>query len=416
MERYNSPYEFAAFLVAALVSILLFAGFTPARWPQRFRHLVLVAAIAHVAGSVARMTIMLSWYGRGDFGRYFRAGLSLGDSYCGLLPLELGPGRLWGTPFVEKVSCVALLLVGPSLRAEFVVFSCFATVGLVLITVAALRAFDNVNRPRLAVLILFWPSLVFWPSSVGKEALILLAVGLVVYGWCGTGTRSRVRWLPLGSGLALAMLIRPHIALMIGVALGVADWLAPLQRITTTRIVRGIGLALVAAVVAASAIQQLGVEAEQEALSEFIRDRSARTVQGGSRMEVSSGPAVVPMAFVNVLARPFLWEAHNPLAVLSAIEVLFFWWLIWRRRTDVWVMLQRWRHNRFLLFIVPLTAVLIFFYGAFVSNMGILARQRVIVLPFMFIIAEAAPAFRSHRHLLRTPRTRAALQGAVHIP
>ena len=393
---YTSLYEILAFLTVAAASLAGAAVLTPRRWPTRFRSLVILAAIVHIAGGIARMTLMLAWYGRGDFVRYFNAGWVKAEALRDLDPAPfLADGALWGTQFVERVSALVLFFVGPSLRAEFVVFSLFPVVGLLLIAVSTIRAFSGVNARRLVLLLLFWPSLVFWPSSVGKESLILLAVGLVVYGWWGDG--KKVKWLPMLAGLVLAMFIRPHIAMMIAVSLWFADWLAPMQRMTALRLGRGVLILTLAVVVIFAALDQLGVEATQDSMQQFADDRAARTAQGGSEIASATGLLVVPVAFVNVLARPFIWEASNPLLLLSALEVIFFWGLLWSRRTHLRAMASEWRGNRLLLLLVPLTVVLILFYGAFVSNMGILARQRVVVLPLMFVIAEAAPAFRARR-------------------
>jgi hypothetical protein len=379
--------------------LLIVAGaiwLLPTAWSQRSRQLMLGMIALHVVGSLVRMSLMVTWYGRGDFLVYYSDGLEIAEALRRLdsEPFFASPST-WGTAFIQRVSGLVLFVVGPSIRAEFAVFSMFSTTGLILLAVSGVRAFRGADSRRLVLLLLAWPSLLFWPSSIGKEALILLAVGLVVYGWWGDGQRAR--WRPIVAGIVLAMLIRPHIALMFGIAVGFADWLAPFRRMTAGRAARGIVLFGAALIVTAVSLRQLGVEADQEAIQNFISDRSARTAQGGSAFTSPTGAMAVPMAFVNVLGRPFPWEAHNALALLSSLEVVFFWGLLWHRRAGVRVMVRRWRENRLLLLLVPLTGVLILFYGAFVSNMGILARQRVVVLPLMFLIAEAAPSFGARR-------------------
>jgi len=394
LANFSGPYEIGALLVVSIVLLMLTAAMVPTTWPTEFRRLAVVAVGVHLLGSFARMTLMLGWYGTGDFLKYYAVGL---DFAYALREFDARPfleaEQLWGTAFVERVTACVLLVVGPSLRAAFAVFSFFPTVGMLLIAITVLRAFrGNIDRRRLVYLLLLWPSLVFWPSSIGKESLMLLALGLVVRGWWGNGVR--VQWPFLFGGLTLALFIRPHMAMMIAIALAVADWIAPAQRLSAGRIARGVFLAALAVFVGAAGLRQLGVEATQEAVMQFAAQRSARTAQGGSQFGALSGPLVAPFAFVNVLARPFLWEVRNPLSLLSSFEVLFFWFLLWSRRQDIGGMFRRWRESRLLLFVVPLTIVLVLFYGAFVSNMGILARQRVVVLPFMFILAEVAPAFR----------------------
>jgi len=393
MHAVDSTYGWMAWAILSVIIVIVGVGAIPTTYPAAVRRLIAAGVLLHLAGSVLRMSLMVVWYGRGDFLAYYADGLDIAES---LRRFDTGPffasPESWGTAFVQRVSGLVLFVVGPSIRAEFAIFAMFGTQGLILMAVSGARAFRGASARRIFLLLLAWPSLVFWPSSIGKEALMLLSVGLLVYGWWGDGRQ--VKWAPLAGGIGLAMFIRPHIALMFGIAVGVAEWLAPFRRMTAGRLARGVVLLAAAIFVGALSLRQLGIEANQEAIQTFIADRSARTAQGGSAFSSPSGAIAVPLAFVNVLGRPFLWEAHNALAILSSLEVVFFWALLWRRRADVRLMVRHWRENRLLLLLVPLTAVLILFYGALVSNMGILARQRVVVLPLMFLIAEAAPSFR----------------------
>jgi hypothetical protein len=107
------------------------------------------------------------------------------------------------------------------------------------------------------------------------------------------------------------------------------------------------------------------------------------------------------------LLRPFPWEVSNPLVLLSAAEVLVFWGLLLQRRDRFALLFNLWRQSRLLRLLFPLVAVLIFFYGGFVSNLGILARQRVVILPFMFVFVEALG------NVARVPMPRRHPQGAL---
>ena len=375
------------------LALAIFAA--PSSWPSEFRRIVVLAVIARIAGSALRLLVAQVWYGRGDALRYYDIGWEIASSIRGG---DVGPffasDLVWGTIFVQRVSAIVLVVVGESIRAESVVFSMFPLLGLILIVVSAVREFGpRIDGKRLAHLVLLWPSIWYWPSSIGKESLILLAVGLVVFGWCGTG---RLRISVVVLGLALSMMIRPHIALMIAVAIGFAAWLGPFQQLTASRIFQGLLLVVLAVLTTREALSQLGLGSDAVAVGDFVAARSARTATGGSQIAMATGVVAIPMAAVNVSLRPFLWEVTNPLMLLSGIEVVVFWALVWHRRHSLRSFL-RWRESRLLLLVVPLTLILTLFYGGFVANLGILARQRVVVLPFMFLLAEAAPALASMR-------------------
>lgn len=382
----SDAYDIAAFLLVSGLCLVAAAVFTPKTWPSGFRQMVVWAVLARIGGATFRLWVVTDYYGRGDALRYFEKGwwmaaaLRQGD----LEPLLSTP-KAWGTPFLEQVSALVLFVIGPSLRAEFVVFSMFPLIGLCLVVVAFARMMPGADMRRVSALLLLWPSLVFWPSSVGKESLILLAVGLTVYGYASAGLP---RALAIAGGLLLAMGVRPHIAMMLAVSLALAEWLKPVRAVNWQQLLRGVALAGLAAFTVSSGLSQFGLD-DAASVAQFVDTRAAATQTGGSRIGIVGGPAAVPMAFVNVLLRPFPWEARNPLIAVSAAEVLLFWGLMARAGLPA-ELLRTWRTIRALRYLVPVTMVLIVFYGAFVSNLGILARQRVIVLPFLFLIAEAA--------------------------
>ncbi len=382
----NDAYDIAAFVVVSGLCVVGAAGLSPATWPSGFRRIVVVAVIARIFGCTARLWVVTDYYGRGDALRYFDTGWWMADAMRGG---DFGPlmsvSKAWGTPFVERVSAAVLFVVGPSLRAEFVIFSMFPLIGLCLIAVSFSRMMPGADMRRVSALLLLWPSLVFWPSSVGKESLILLAVGLTVYGYASVGL---LRAGMLSAGLLLAMGIRPHIAMMLAVCVAMAEWLKPVRTMSWQQIMRGAALAILAVVTVASGLEQFGLD-DATAVQDFIDTKAAATQTGGSRIAVVGGPAALPMAFVNVLMRPFPWEVRNPLVAISVIEIVLFWGLVGSAGLPR-AFFRSWRTSQALRYLVPVTVVLIVFYGALVSNLGILARQRVVVLPFLFLIAESA--------------------------
>jgi hypothetical protein len=377
----------AILAVAALASIDRVVG----NAPLAFKAIVRKGLALHLIGGVARYLVNALVYGTGDSFRYFRAGNAISDAVRqGDFEGLPSSGEVWGTAFVDGVSGLVQIILGQHFVVESLVFTLLGFWGLVMMATALARSFPRgANWHRSVALILYWPSLCFWPSTIGKEPLILLALGLVVVGWTGNGSTLRLN--ALLPGMALAVLIRPHIAMMLAVAIAAAEWLAPARQWSAQRILRALVLAVLSVFAVSSSLQRLGVESDIDAMAEFAEDRAGRTQTGGSRIEMVSGPAAVPMAFVNVLMRPFLWEVRNPVMLLSAVEMLALWWMLWQRRGAGVSLFTQWRRSRLLLFAVPAAAMLTVFYGSFVSNLGILARQRVVILPLLFMLIEFTP-------------------------
>src|SRR5262249_8301203 len=113
-------------------------------------------------------------------------------------------------------------------------------------------------------------------------------------------------------------------------------------------------------------------------------------------------------AYVNVLFRPFLWEAHNPQALFSALEVLVFWALILSRRRTLRAMRTLWRRHQLLRFSALLVLLSPSLIGMTMFNLGIVARQRALMWPFLFFLIEGLNVLSRARTTPRPARTRVA--------
>lgn len=391
-------YNLFGFLLLSALALGVTTAATERSWvPSK---LLLLAVGLRILGSTVRYELLFRFYhGFGDAVRYYREGLDLTERIWGASAsaLSLGfwvPqfGDWWGTPFLIRVSGVVLSFIGPTMRGEFLVFSLLSFLGLYAIA----TAFRNTGMGRhrslwFATLLWAWPSLWFWPASVGKEAVLMLAIGLVTLGYVGKG--EAIRWIPFAAGLALAFFIRPHVALVLALSGMAAHWIAGWERFTPRRFLEAL-VALVLVVVAFAGMRaQFGLaDADLEGMVEFVQYRTEQTLEGGSQIRsVPLGPAGAPLAFVNVWMRPFPWEAHNMTAAVAAVELVVFWALVWRRRRGVLYTLRHWRRHRMLRFALPLLVVYTLMIGLTFGNLGIIARQRAPVFPFMILLLAAAP-------------------------
>jgi hypothetical protein len=392
-------FEFAAFLILSALTLIVGAvlGQRLGTWfPPR---LLLIALGFRIVGSTVRYEVLRRFYGGlGDAVVYYYDGLEKaglltapGQSFLTLDFWQYQGGSWWGTPFLTNISSIVLSVIGPSMRAEFLVFSLFAFFGLYLIARAFWRVQPGDQARSFTLWIWCWPSLWFWPASVGKEAVILLAFGLVVSGYAGDG--KRMNWILAVAGLGLAFAIRPHVAAVLAMAAVSAHWLGTWTRFSLRRVAESI-VALVVAVIALQGMAaQFGLDlTDAEGVQEFVSFRATRTQTGGSEIApISGGPTGIPMAFVNIWMRPFPWDVHNATALVAALEILVFWYLVWKRREGVILALRNWRRHRLLRFAVPLLIAYTLMIGFTFSNLGIIARQRSPVFPFMLMLALAAP-------------------------
>lgn len=403
-------YSWTGFFFVLLALLLGGLALALSRTWRSVAVLLSLGLALRVLGSVTRYEVLFRFYqGLGDAVRYFQTGNEIAFQLSQLNFSALAPAygdRLWGTPFVDRVSGGILYFLGPSMRGEFLVFSSLSFVGLLLIA----RAFDSGQREVTSrgymTWLCLWPSLWFWPASIGKEALLLLATGLVVYGYAGPRSKLRLVWLL--SGLGLSLLVRPHVAAVFAVSLAASYWLSVGRRWTLGTLVQAAVSAVLAVAILSQALTELGLgDADLEGVQEYIQYRAALTAVGGSSIETarSQGPLAVPMAFVNILMRPFPWEAHNVFALISALEMVVFWVFVWRRRRALWAGLRGWRSNRLLRFALPTIVLYGLMIGLTFGNLGIISRQRTLLFPFLFLLLESG----------RVPLT-ARGRSAVHRP
>ncbi len=399
--------EWAPFLIVGLVALAVAAGLGAG---QRFRvigSLLVAGVVMRILGSLARHYMVFGLYeGGGDSAAYLEAGQVIAEHFRSLDFSIIGSGywgeKEWGTQVIRYITGLVTTFIGPTVRGAFLVFSLAAFAGLVCTVVAFARSSNAFGSMRhAAVLLFFWPTLWFWPSSVGKEAILLLAIGLVTLGYVGMS--DRIRWVPLAAGLLLAMVIRPHVAGVLAISLCIAEWTS--RGLTGPRLAQTVLTSAFAMFLLVNSLSLLGLEnADMGTIEGFVQDTAARTRQGGSAFEQSSGSLVesIPMAFVNMLCRPFITEATSPMALASSLEMMALWGLMLRNRRSLWSVLRDWRTNRIARFAIPFTLLYIVMIGVTFQNFGIIARQRALAMPLLLLTFVAVPSVR-----MRVPQSSA---------
>lgn len=308
-----------------------------------------------------------------------------------VLDFDFSSGGKWGTAVLRWITTGVYVVTGPSLIAAFVVFALFAFWGCYLLYRAFAIALPDGNLRRYAALLFLLPSFLYWPSSVGKEAWLLLGVGATALGAAKLFDRQLSAIPFLAAGLACTALVRPHFAAMLLAGLVIGQVFRPLGRSLVSVIPKALGVAaLIAAGVLVSnqTADFLGIDTvDFQGVSDAITKAGAQTEQGGSRFEPVpiTSPLGVPTAFVSVLVRPFMWEAHNAQAMVSALEgilVSVFLVASWRR---ILVALSGLLRRPYLLFGLTYLAIFVYAFAGF-GNFGILARERVLVMPFLLML------------------------------
>lgn len=370
------------------------------RLRSKVRRLLLAGMVLRILGGLSYLFLIGGYYGGGDYTLYFREGAELAHSAFtgeeGSIwdPTIWTEGRWWGTRLVSRVTGLLFILTGPTLPGAFIVFSLVSYVGIVAMGLAFHRVYPHVPVERYFIWIALFPSLWFWPTALGKDAIVLCGVGLAALGF--VGKRNRPRWLLMALGVALVFCIRPQVAATLGFALAVGQWLGSGLRWTPMRMLQGVLFLVVGVGIVSMAGGALGIELfSPQEVEGYFDDKASGLNRGGSAMGVEK---VDPwMAPINVLFRPFVWEARGVTTLLAAIEVLVLWGLAWRRRQDIKAFVRAHRRTRLFWLAVVFTLVYATALGMSLTNVGIIARQRVHILPFVFLFFAGAGGERKRR-------------------
>jgi len=144
--------------------------------------IVLVAAGVRVlVAPLFRYWMAFSLYGGfSDSADYHQAGVVLAPLFRHGIYRDLG--HISGTRFLEILTGQVYAFIGPTLLGGFMVFSWFSFIGCYLFYRAFRTAYPDGDGRRYALLVFFFPTMLFWPSSIGKEAFMILALGAAALG------------------------------------------------------------------------------------------------------------------------------------------------------------------------------------------------------------------------------------------
>lgn len=311
----------------------------------------------------------------------------------GVVSFEWGGKQ--GTQWMELITTALYTVIGPSPLAAFAIFASFAFWGQYFLFKAFRTALPEGNHKRYAVLVLLLPSLLYWPSSIGKEAWLMFFVGVTALGAAYLFAHRRHAIPLLLVGAAGASLLRPHLAVLLFAALFVAQLFRPTAVRSTGILSKVAGVFVLGAaafVLTSQSASFLGIDdLSWQAVSDSVDSASEQASEGNSSFESTpiQSPADIPSAVITVLFRPFPFEAHNAQMLMQGLEGVLLIVLVVRSWPRIRRLPSLLRTNPYVTFCVVYVACFIWAFSGF-GNFGILARQRVLMIPF-FVILLALP-------------------------
>jgi hypothetical protein len=364
--------------------------------------LLVVAFVAKMLGTLVRYAVTFELYtGRADAGGYNGSGRRLAEAFWAgnwdrVYAIEVA--EFTGTEVMRLLTGIAYIVTGPTKLGGFLVFSWLGFWGLYGFYRAFRIGFPEGDHRRYAVLLFFLPSLLYWPSSIGKEAWMLFTLGLAAWG-VALVLRYRGRgYALLGLGLAGTAIVRPHVTLLVFVALFIAylmrrrSWVA--SRSGLLGRIAGVGLmVLVGGLVLTRTADFFHLqELDREGVEQVLERTEVQSERRGSQFDAvrPKSPGEYPDAVLTVVFRPFPWEAGSAQALVASVEGTLLA-LLFVLSINRLVKLPRLLVTTpYLVFAVSYTLMFVFAFSS-VGNFGIITRQRTQVFPMVLVLL-ALPA------------------------
>jgi hypothetical protein len=361
---------------------------------------LIYAMIAKEVASVLRYRTLVNSYGDvGDatvYDKYGRRFLGVWLHTQGAVAPQLD--NLRKSNFLRWFTGIVYFLFGQDMIAGFILFALIAFVGSYLWYRAAVIALPFLNRKLFFLFVFFAPSIAFWPSSIGKEALMQFGIGSAALGTAHLLKGRIIRGLAVAApGAWLLWVVRPHLLALVTLGAAGAFLIGKSPRRAKTdpvqsSLVKPLGM-IVVGFLALFAVSQganslglpsltLGsVQAELDATTVSTGQGNSSFNNGGN----SLSPLHLPQGAVTVLLRPFPWEVSSALQILASLEGLALAGFIVYRRRSLAISLRRMRSYPFLFYCWSVTLLYAITFQAF-ANFGLLVRERSLVLPALYVL------------------------------
>jgi Dolichyl-phosphate-mannose-protein mannosyltransferase len=401
-------------LLAAVVHALLI------RWLSDGDHflaqVMLIGFLMKLAGVAASMATVVHVYDSvGDVFYYYGSAARIADKHA-LTGQWTILQPFWSTNFIIMLTSWLMYVVGKSFQSLMVVFAIFSYWGQYLFYKSFCIGFPKEDGRSAALFMFFLPSVVFWTATIGKDAVVFFCIGLCCYGFVKMSQSSQPSALLIVLvSLGGVMLVRPHVAGMLTISMGVA-YLATSTRGGSLGVAvksLGVPILLITSVYLVNQASTFVDLKDVGGTKHVLEHAAQKNLQvEGTKLGSSLGYRLLAAPFL--LFRPFPWEVRNPQMAIAAIEAFALMIFFWRRRSAVLPTLQRCRQDPFFLFSWIYLVEFSFLFAGAMTNFGLLARERDMLIPVAVMTFLSAP--RAQKQMWGLPRHELSKWARVRAP
>ncbi|TKK65025.1 hypothetical protein FC093_21210 [Ilyomonas limi] len=233
----------------------------------------------------------------------------------------------------------------------------------------------------LIMLFMFLPNMHYWTASLGKGSIIFFGMGMATYGL----SKLKGRKLALIAGLAIVYYVRPHIFLFMGIAILVGLFTGKQDVPKYQKWLVLIGAAVALTLMYNTIISFVGLDSDNlvGSFDQFSSTRAYELSSANSGIDISNYPLIFKL--FTFWYRPLFIDSPGFTGIVVSIENVFYLLLSYK----LW-------EKGFLKFfkvsssLVKMSAVLFIgtslALGETLSNMGIIVRQKSMVMYYLLFI------------------------------
>jgi hypothetical protein len=302
------------------------------------------------------------------------------------------------TPFVDFFAFPFTSVLGFSFEMSMLLFAWLGFLGFVCFYIVFkenVRLKHKLFGYDIISILMFLPNMHFWTASLGKGSLIFFGLGLATLGL----SRVAARKLTLIAGMAVVYHVRPHVFLfmLVGILVG---FFTGRKVPVMYKIMIIVGGAIALVLMYNTILTTVGLDTENtlESFDKLTGTRAASLADAGSGVDISNYPLVLKL--FTFWFRPLFFDAPGVLGLFVSAENLVYLLLVVKLfdRAFISYLLKGSALVKTCV-VVFLTASIAL--SAAMSNLGIIIRQKSMVMYFLFFLVISFLEFKKQTLLLK---------------
>ena len=293
--------------------------------------------------------------------------------------------------FMIRLNALMMFVSGENIHVHTVFFCFLSFIGCILL-LKLFQSFVEAGKKKWVLVTVLFPSFLFWTSGGLKESLIILGLGLFLYGFLFIRERGLSALLLLISGIAVLLVTKYF--LLICLLPAVLAYYLFINKTSAKQVVLKYGGVIVLTLIVLQLIAPID---KRTNFARIISKKQkyaigeAKYMKAGSYSEVPVVDSTITSVVINLpiglwdsMMKPYLWQSRNPMMLLSAAEniallILLILALIYRDRKKT--------YDYNILLFVCISVVLYFsIIGIMTPVLGNLVRYKVVMMPLLVFV------------------------------